>query len=229
MWPLPKIAPNHVYLAIHPTHIACALLEKSENAPLQLRAYKKIAHASAHPPLPAIQQELKAFLTLHKAHNSFVHCAIMPPIAHEQCVILSNASATLTDFIHPELRALQWQHTYLHPLEDGNHHYYVCALESQSLLYYQLLALNAGLHIQRVSTAYIALLNTYKYLYKSAFRHAQLALDMAQTNYNLEALFTTDTTARLVTLSSNVSISIEQERSTLLALIGLWYMKEQQL
>jgi hypothetical protein len=218
-----------VYLALHPTHISCALLEKPENAPLELRAYTKITHASAHPPLPAIQQELKNFLALNAAQNSFVHCAIMPPIAHEQCVILSDASATIADFIKPELRALQWQHTYLHPLEDGNHHYYVCALESQSLLYYQLLTLNAGLHAQRISTAYLALLNTYKYLYKSAFRHAQLARDMAQTNYNLEALFTADTTARLLTISPRVSISLEQERSSLLALIGLWYMKEQQL
>lgn len=227
MWPLPHITQQHTYFAIHHNKIICAWIQKSSlNQRLVLQAYEVIPYTSKIPILSMVTQKIVQFLARHDLKNSSAHISLMPSTLYENCFIFNKASPSFDDFGKPGFKKFQWHYTYLHPLEDGNHHFYFCALNPAELFYYQLLLLSAGLHIARITSSYIAQLNAYRALYHNAFRHCQLATDMARTNYNLEQLFTCDIIARLIYIPSHCSITLEKERATLSSLIGLFYLKE---
>lgn len=224
---LRSIPQTHVYFAMHNTSIVCAAIETPvAEKPLILRAYEEIHFASDIPILQSVAAKIQQFLKRHALTHSAAHIALMPSTLYENCFIFNTASPTFADFGKPEFKKYAWHTTYLHPLEDGKHRFYFCALSPATLFYYQLLMVYLQLDVARITSSYISQLNAYRRIYRSAFRQCQLAADMALTNYDLEKLFTQDTLARLIDIPAQSGVPMEKVHGSLIALIGLCHLKE---
>ncbi len=89
------------------------------------------------------------------------------------------------------------------------------------LLQYQLLSIAAHLNVIAIVPQRRVLLSLYKFFYGSAFRQAQLAVDMVRHRNMIEYLFTPDSLARIVNILPNIK-SRAEEMPYLLTACGLF-------
>lgn len=168
-----------------------------------------------------IKNYISTFLTKHKIKNAFVLFALSGFGLFERYVALSTPNAQPKDFKISELQQLNWEYTYVYPTDNAQSMYYVCGLPNKLLLQYQLLAITTRLNLLKITTKRMALHSIYKYMYGTAFRRSQLAIDMLRHNNMIEYLFSQDTLSRVVHIPTRIDVDKKMEIMNILSACGL--------
>ena len=205
MWPLPPLNKSFVSVVFSPQNLTCSWIQRSnKKAPLTLRAHKQhnlqnleLEKSNVFNPTQ-IKQYIVNFLTTYNLKHSFVSFALSGPQIQEQFVTLTTATPHRDNFSVSNNPHMHWQWTYVYPNDAGKFTFYLCGIPQQLLFQYKLLASSTPLNLLTISTPRMALLQLYRFIYGSAFRHAQLAIDMQRYHNIIEQLFTHDTIARIV-------------------------------
>jgi len=227
MWPLPPLDKQLVAITIQPHHLSCSWIQRShKKAPLLLRAYKRfnlknleLEKLTLFNPT-RIKKYITTFLSTHQLHNAFIVCSLSGPNITEQFIPLYTASPTPDNFSVQKTENILWEYEYIYP-RDHQFIFYVYSIPRAILLQYQLLFIAAHLNIIAIIPQRRVLLSLYKFLYGTAFRQAQLAVDMTRYHNMIEYLFTPDLLARIINISSGIQ-STSQEMSYLLTACGLF-------
>ena len=223
MWPLPDLKNEYIALNIQPNAIACGWIDTTKKHPAVLHAYSKI-------PLEqfssiTLMHALKQFVDTHNLTHSFLDIALATPIIHEELIRAPHASPTNEQIIPSTLKKMMCDYRYLHALDDGQHLFYLSAIDHSILFACQLLATKNNLYARTISSSYMVLLQVYKVLCAQAFRQSQLALVLTKHEYNIEHSISVDSLSRLLYIPSTISLDIGQEKLSLLTMLGLYYQE----
>lgn len=224
MWPLPKIQYEQICIVLDIAHATCGWVTQSKKQ-LSLKAYKTIAWEQS---TQILTQKLNAFVKENKLHNALLNIALSAPLIHEQLVRLSTASPSPYELINPQLKKMLWDYRYLHTLDDGQSLFYVCGITRPIIFAQQLLAQQTNVHLQTMTSGYMALVQSYRTLFGPAFRQSQLALDLIAHNYALEKSISSDSIARLLQISPTLNLDINEQKLSLLMMIGLFNQERMQ-
>ncbi len=227
MWPLPPLDKQFVAITIQPHHLSCSWIQRShKKAPFLLRAYKRFSLQNLeleklilfNP--TSIKKYITTFLSTHQLHNAFIAFSLSGPNIIEQFIALQTANPTPDNFSVQKADNILWEYEYVYP-RDHQFIFYVYSMPQAILLQYQLLSIAAHLNIIAIIPQRRVLLSLYKFLYGSAFRQAQLAVDMTRHHNMIEYLFTPDLLARIINISPNIKSRVE-EMPYLLTACGLF-------
>ncbi len=211
---IPRLHNELVSIIFQPHQITLSHIQHTKNnAQLTLHAYKQI-------PLNDLELEkliiynptkiktyITNFLSIHNINNAFVLFALSGPGVFERYVPLSTTHVQPNDFnAIAELKKLYWEYKYVYPSDNAQSMYYVCGITPHMLLQYQLLAVSAQLNVLKITTKRMALHNIYKYMYGTAFRQSQFAIDMLQHNNMIEYIFSPDTFGRIVHIPAHITV-----------------------
>lgn len=219
---------KHCYFIVYSDHIVCAIISRKKHnvSQLYLQSVAKI-DGDTNSALPLLQKKITEFITRYSLEGCYAHIAFMHPIIYENCIIMNKAMPTDEDFSHEhKVPGLLYKFTYLYPLYDGKHQFYLCGVAPQTVFFFTLLLNSCGLYTAQMTSSYIAFLHVYKKLYQHAFRQSQLAADLEKTYYNILHLFTNDIISRLLFIPAHLAISIDQNKEFLATLIGLAHIQE---
>ena len=222
MWPLPSLTNEYIALVMNPTSLTCGWITDSKKQIPTLKAYTTYDCTTI-----TTTQALAQFIQTHGLNYSRIGIAINTEHIHEQLVRLSQASPQPHTFISEKLKAMIWDYRYLFALDDGQHLFYLCALPRSFLFSKQLLAATMNLQLTTLTSGYMALINTYRTLFGSAFRNSTLALDMLGFNYKLEDSIKTESLLRLMHISPSLSLDLVHEKLPLVTMIGLYYQERE--
>lgn len=218
MWPLPKVQYEQICLALTTTDATVCWISSSPKN-LSLQSYSSIAWNGSW---PTLIKELNVFVQKNNLHHALLNIALAAPLVHEQLVRFSTASPSPHELITPPLKKMHWDYRYLHTLDDGQSLFYVCGIARPTLFAQQLLAQQAQVHLMNVSSSYMALVQSYRTLFGSAFRRSQLALDLITHNYALEKSISNDSIARLLQINPALHLDLNEHKVSLLTMIGLF-------
>jgi hypothetical protein len=218
-----------VTILCSPQHlIACHI--SSHYSRLQLHSFTKI-------PLDYLELEklvvfnptrmsyhVDTFINSRKLGHMPLFMGLYGPAIKERCIN--------TTIAHPEIHQLpishaphwKWEYCYLYP-HDHSYYFYLCGIPRGLILQFQLLALRQNWNLHYLTSERMALLQLYKYLFGQAFRPTQLGLHMQQRNNNIDALFSRDDLARIITIPSHITID-EHDLGSLLTSCGLFIAGE---
>ncbi len=227
MWPLPPLDKQFVAITIQPHHLSCSWIQRShKKAPLLLRAYKRfrlqnleLEKLTLFNPT-SIKKYITTFLSTYQLHNAFIVFSLSGPNIIEQFIPLYTANPTPDNFFMQKAENVLWEYEYVYP-RDHQFIFYVYSMPRAILLQYQLLSIAAHLNVIAIVPQRRVLLSLYKFLYDSAFRQAQLAVDMTRYHNMIEYLFTPDLLARIINISPNI-INRTEEMPYLLTACGLF-------
>lgn len=93
------------------------------------------------------------------------------------------------------------QYLYSH---DQAHYYYTCTIPRAIIMQYWLFAQTLNCTVSAIIPSRYALLRMYKKLHGTAFRTAQLGVDMHKRNNQIEQLFGKDDVARSINLNGTI-------------------------
>lgn len=229
MWRPPRLDNKLVTITFQPQALTCSIITtSSKRAPFAVRAYQRFPLRNLelerlilfNP--TKIKQNIQHFLHVHDAQNAYVSCMLNGPELFEKISSLRTATPTVDDFNLPQTNASTWQHRYLYPSDNGKWIFYIAGIPHKILLQYQLLAIAAELNLLTVTTTRMALLKLYQYQQGTAFRRAQLAIDMLQHHNMPEYLFSPDSLKRLLYTPSSLGIDNAKEAPHLLSACGLF-------
>lgn len=133
-----------------------------------------------------------------------VICALVGPSIQEHIMPLTAINPTHDQLPINHAPHLHWEYTYLYSY-DNAHYFYFCGITKPLLFQYQLLGITSQLPIHSITTQGLALLMAYRFIFRTAFRPAQLAIALAQCNTSIEQLFSRDDLGRLCTLPSSMN------------------------
>lgn len=200
-----------VSIQMTPSHISCALIDRTHGRQLQVLACETTSFTDLeceklviynHARLRTI---INTFTRKHNAAKSYATCALTGPNIFEGMILQQTAHPTMQDFSIARSNKHVWDYQFLYPHENGSYMFYVCGIPHTLLFQYQLLMQSLDLRISRITTRRMALLHAYEYAYGAAYRPAQLGIDMMRNNNMIEELFTRDLFYRLVQVSPEVA------------------------
>lgn len=234
MWPTSH-KNEFVSFIFYPQSLTCAwirLSPKNKRAPLQMCAYTQFPLTEL--PLengilynPTILKKLMTtFLKTHKQQNASISFCLSDPTITQHYATLPTANPTKENFAPNVTHAHVWNYHFMYQ-HDGNSTFYTYAVPRLLILQHQLLAIGAQLDLIRITTTESALFYVYKYIYSTAFRRTQLALDMIKHKNKLERLITPDMIQRVIQLPAGY-IS-QQELIPIATSCGLFMLDKEQL
>jgi hypothetical protein len=212
-----------VAITITATDITCGWFLSTQKHPLMLAAYE--SNSLARITGTHLFGHVQNFIRRHHLQHGIASVALSSPLMFEQFIRLGHASASMQDFLTPMLKKMLWHYRYVHSLDDGHHLFYLCALEQPIVFAYQLMMHKAGLNAVNLTSSYMGIVQGYRALFGPAFRQSQLALDMLKHEYALEQSMSADSIARLIHIPPTLSINLDQEKKSLLTMIGLFYQE----
>lgn len=193
----------------------------------ELKGYKRITLDSfeltngyIHNPT-AIENHITSFLAKHNLKNAFIAIALRGPRVYERIATLPTTVSDPTDAILPNKQQQIWSYRYLYSQENAQSTFYVCSIAQSLLFQYKLLAIRQRLNLISITTVSMAHLHTYTYGYGVAFRHSQLAHDMALCKNRIEDLVSPDVIRRRLTIPARYAHDVDHELPTLTPLFGL--------
>lgn len=228
MWLLPKKQSDLVTISCSDTAIACAwMCPRKEKLTYELKAYKRITldrfeltNGYIHNPT-SIENHITSFLTKHNLKNAFIAIALRGPMIYESIATLPTTVADPADIVLPKKQQQIWSYRYLYSQENAQATFYICSVAQSLLFQYKLLAIRQRLNLIGITTVSMAHLHAYTYGYGVAFRHSQLAYDMARCKNRIDDLVCPDVIRRRLIIPTRYVNDIEHELSTLTPLFGL--------
>lgn len=218
-----------VSIQITPSHISCALIERSAYG-RQLRV-----HACEITPFTNLECEklvifnhtrlrtiIGDFIRKHHVAQAYATCALTGPNIFEGIIAHQTANPSAQDFSIARSNKHVWDYQFLYSHDNGSSMFYVCGIPHTLLLQYRLLAAALDLRISRITTRRMALLHAYEYAQGAAYRPAQLALDMMRHNNMIEELFTRDLFHRMVQVEPELITASPQAIPSMLTACGLY-------
>lgn len=127
--------------------------------------------------------------------------ALNGPSLFTKIISSPKAHPSLHQLNLPRTPHMQWAHRYLYS-HDHRHYFYVCGIQQQILLQYQLISISAHLPLRLMSSEHMALLHLYHHLSGAQFRHSELGAALAERNNNIEQLFAPDDLKQVLALSA---------------------------
>jgi hypothetical protein len=228
MWNLFARAPEQVTVALTPRCMSlCRIVRNKNSQPLVIKAYERIAFNNLEfeygviNSMSVVRSHLIDFLQRNNLKNVNVHLSVAGKQVIERHVTISTSLAQKHHFITPRLKKCAWDYQYLGPSLYNGFDFYIYGIKREYLLQYKLLAIDKDKMIKTIATERIAQFNLYKYLYGTAFRQSQFALDLSMHNYDLGSFFTLDTIARIVAIDSSVQCDLSIEYSYITVHCGL--------
>ncbi len=223
MWPLPPIKDDIVAIVVEDTALHCGWLIPSSKQEINLKALQTYPLSSANS--TSVRRHLTEFVNRHQLAGAFFSAALSTPLVHEEFITLTKASATPADLINPALARLLWEYQYLHPLENGNHIFYVHGLKKSTLAEYQILARHVGLSFTGVTSAGLAHLQAYALAQGTQVRRAQLALDLARAHYQIDHCYAPALLMRFIKLTQ--ALEHQETQLPLVAqMLGLYQLEK---
>jgi len=216
MWPLPKISNESISCIFTPRSLSFSYLILKKDRAL-LKAYSRImfSHAELENTVICNFTKIKTmmynFITQHNYHAQ-VNIALCGPSIKEK---ITAKKATIGTAQHA---------SYLYTHDDKSV-YYTATINPALLMQYKLMSIAAQINVFTITTPFIAHLKLYQVIHGNAFRHTQLAYDLRTHNHRIETVFTNDMLARMVDISSNVTLDLANERPFLLPSLGLFYLR----
>jgi len=229
MWPIPALEHKFVSVLFFPDALVCCWIDKNARDKIpMIRAYKRysldnfeLLNGMIFNPT-IIKKYINTFLHEYNLHDAFVVFSLHGPAVTEQFIAMPTATPHYTDFtIAKNARSTKWEYRYLYPYENGQFMFYVYSVPRSVILQYQLLAIGAHCNVIKMTTHTACILSAYEYMFGSAFRRSQLAVDMMRAHHKIDALISHDALHRMMKIGTD--INIKQERSYLAAAVGAWY------
>lgn len=216
MWPIPTIERELITITCSPKNISCSWIQKTKAGyPLQLRAYERhelhnleLENLTLFNPTH-VKQLITNFLFRHNKQNAFVAITLQGPLVAERFVARASSSPKRCEFDVQHSSNLLWDYRYMYPNEQGQFVFYLYSVPRSLLLQYQLLAITAGLNLISITTKRMALLNTYKTIFGSAFRRSQFGIDMMSHHNAIEKLISVDALKRVLFIPPTISLADE--------------------
>ncbi|HSC25242.1 MAG TPA: hypothetical protein VLB80_03450 [Candidatus Babeliales bacterium] len=205
MWPIPTLNNTFVTVFFSSDTLICSWIERIDNNPLlTLRAYKRYPLSNLelerltifNPTI--IQKYISLFLHEYDLINAFILFSLQGSGVTEKFVAMSTSTPHHSDFGSMNSRNFLWEYRYLYPNDKGQFIFYVYKVLRSLVLQYQLLAIAAGCNLVTMTTKTIGLIDAYKYIFGTAFRRSQFAIDMIKCNNNIETLFSIDMLNRML-------------------------------
>lgn len=199
-----------VCIQITPSHLSCSLVEKKTSRELHIIQFESIAfkHLECEKLIIYNHYKLRTFITNFIAKNrlegAYASLALTGPNLFEGIIAHPTPHPQASDFPLARSGRYVWDYQFLYHHENGSSMFYICGIPHTLLFQYQLLTQALNLHVLRITTRRMALLHTYQYAQGTAFRPAQLGLDMMHQNNMIEELFSRDLFHRLVSTKSEL-------------------------
>jgi len=195
MWPWGQKKNNFVSISLSPQNISCCLARQSKRGgKITIKAYERTNFASLEFEKSIvfnptnISHHIKKFIKKYDIEKPKVAFSVSGPNIFEKTVTLSKSAPKKTDFTFPELKNINWNHTYLCPSTKGGFHFYVHGMAKETLFQYRLLAIKSGLKPHAITTKTNAYLQLYKYVKGKKFTQNQLAIDLSENHYDMQSL-----------------------------------------
>lgn len=228
MWLLTKKENDLVSISCTSHTIACAWMRSYKEKSLymyELKGYKRIgldrfelANGYIHNPT-AIESHIASFLTKHALKNASISIGLRGPSIYENIVNVPSATDAIDAFL-PKKQQQIGGYRYLYSQDNAQATFYVCSVPQSLLFQYRLLALRQQLNLVAITTLSMAYLSAYVYGYGAAFRHSQLAYDIARCK-NFDDLVSLDSIRRCLTIPRHYSNELASELPIIIPLLGL--------
>lgn len=219
-----------ITITFAPHTMSCSWIKMGPTKRMHLAAYKKtifnnleLERLSIFNPTSLVRT-IRNFITTYKLFDLPVLCSLIGPSVTEQLVAMPTAHPSLAEFPLSHAPHWQWHYHYLYP-HDHTHFFYLCGMRKTLLLQYQLLAIQAGIDLQLITTERHSLLHLYRARFGSAFRTTHLGNDLMHRNNNIEQLFTRDDLARILNIPPHHSLT-PHDTIPLLTACGLFVSGE---
>ena len=171
-----------------------------------------------------ISSFLKNFAKENSIKNATFAISICGPTIFEKILTLSTSTPEKKDLNLKELKNLKWDYTYLGPSVKNGFEFYICGMKREILFQYKLLGIKSGIKPVVITTAKTAQIEFYKYLKGENFRQNQLVIDLQNSNYNIQSIFTPETIAKKIELNQNIEAEIKEDYPLLATNIGLFLL-----
>lgn len=224
---MPSLQSEVVTIFFHTNAIICSWIQKNKTATasLLLRAYEHypldnlILHNLIPFNITLIKKYIHAFLQKYNLENAFiVFCLDAATI--EEYIIMPTSTPHRHDFAIAQTPHLYCEYRHFYSNHDGQHVFYVYTLPRSLILQYQLLAIALQCNVITITTKTAAHYEAYKYLFGTAFRKSQLAMDMIRSHNNIENIISVDALRRMIVI--NNTIDVKNEKSFIAAACGLF-------
>jgi hypothetical protein len=221
-----------ITISLNPQFLTCTWMKSAQinaknNNRWMLKNYHKIPllnlefEQSVPFNLTRIKQSIHEFITANDLKSAYAAIAISGPGIKEEFLTRSIAHPKREHFESEELKLNIWDYIYLYPMDHGQFAFYVTSISRQQVLQYQLLAISLQLNLLVLTTQSMALLQAYKYMQGTNFRHSQLGLDMIAHKNNMSNYFKDNITSHLLTISPTISVSLPDEMPYIASAFGL--------
>ncbi len=225
MWNQPK-EHNAFLITINPRTITCSYLSQSNQThTISLKSYNTLKFDNLELENLIIFNPTTLSRYIANTYQPYAHkntpvlLALNGPSLYTKILSTPNAHPTLEQFPISHAPHWLWEYSYLYS-HNHRHYFYVCGMQRTLLLQYQLLSITTHLPMHTITTEYMALLQIYRYMFGSAFRHSQLGEALLEQNNTIEQLFTADDLHRLLSIPSDQTIQ-DTDHIPLLTACGL--------
>jgi len=217
MWPIPTLEHDLITISFLPHNLVLCWMtgNTKHNNKLTVNAYERhelnnleLAHLVIFNPT-RVKQIIHKFLSTHKKENAFITVSLNGLGVSEQFITMPTSTPKTSEFKIEHSSNLLWGYRFMYQNDNGEFVFYLYKIPRSLLLQYELLAIASKLNLINITTQNMALLNTYKTIFGSAFRHSQLAIDMMRHNNSIESLISTDILKKIISTSSTINLAHE--------------------
>jgi len=212
-----------------PHSMSCCLFEETKDN-YHLKDYQKtelndlqLEHLIVFNP-SSIESFIDQFTKKHNLKKPYTFFCLKGPSLFESTVTTKTSTPEFEEFNLPDKKNIITHSMYLYPSQDGQCRFYIAGIKRELIFQFQLLALRSNLNLVRISPATLGMLQLYKKLKGTDFRHSQLGMDLEQNNLQFDQLVDQ---AHLDMLKNSSTHAIENESGHILPALGLFMMRNQ--
>ncbi len=211
MWNKPQ-EHNAFVVTVNPRIITCSILCQKPSSTISLQSHHTLVLDNLELEKLFIFNPTKLASHIRNYYRSYsvktmpVFFALNGPSLYVKIISVTKAHPNIEHFNLSHAPHWMWDYSYLYSY-DHRHYFYVCGIKKSLLLQYQLLSINAQLPLRSITTEHMALLQLYRHIFGSAFRHSQLGTALSECNNNIEQLFSKDDLSRVLSIPGGQDIT----------------------
>jgi hypothetical protein len=232
---VPLVIHEFVIITMHPTFMACIWIRPGTHTQFSIAAYKQ--YVCTHFQIGRgiifnptwVESCITTFLIRYALRNAYI--CFMPDytsIVHG-FIASDTAYPSASFFKQYQTRHIDFGFDYLYPAEDHQYIHYWYQIPRTLVLQYQCIAIHSLLNCIRITPRFCALLYAYKAIQGSAFRRAQLGMDLIRINNRISHYFNAHIIRRLVTVHDQVLLADKGSMIDIVAACGIAYLHQEAL